>query len=188
MNKRAYGFTIVELLIVIVVIAILASISIVTYTGIQQRSKNAAIVNAASQSLKSIQAYIAMNGSYPLTAPDGQIQTCTINDGCRSSGNIGVSSVYSTAMSEVGSLPTTVPAVDSNFKGIIYRYNTLRTVNGQSQPAILIYWLQGSGQSCGLPGVLAGVGDATVFATNPYSASNSTRTTCYITIPGPAHG
>jgi prepilin-type N-terminal cleavage/methylation domain-containing protein len=37
MNKR--GFTIVELLIVIVVIAILAAISIVAYTGIQERGR-----------------------------------------------------------------------------------------------------------------------------------------------------
>ena len=37
------GFTIVELLIVIVVIAILAAITIVTYNGIQDRSKDSAV-------------------------------------------------------------------------------------------------------------------------------------------------
>lgn len=37
--KRQTGFTIVELLIVIVVIAILASISVVAFTGIQEKSK-----------------------------------------------------------------------------------------------------------------------------------------------------
>jgi len=39
--KRPYGFTIVELLIVIVVIGILAAITIVAYNGIQTRSMNA---------------------------------------------------------------------------------------------------------------------------------------------------
>lgn len=40
MKKTTSGFTIVELLIVIVVIAILAAISIVAYTGIQARAKD----------------------------------------------------------------------------------------------------------------------------------------------------
>src|SRR5690554_3746529 len=41
--KRKDGFTIVELLIVIVVIAILAAISVVAYTGIQNRANDTAI-------------------------------------------------------------------------------------------------------------------------------------------------
>ena len=43
MGIKQKGFTIVELLIVIVVIAILAAITIVAFNGIQQRAKNSAI-------------------------------------------------------------------------------------------------------------------------------------------------
>lgn len=43
MRKATSGFTIVELLIVIVVIAILAAISVVAYNGIQNRANDAAV-------------------------------------------------------------------------------------------------------------------------------------------------
>ncbi|MCD8561563.1 type II secretion system GspH family protein [Candidatus Saccharibacteria bacterium] len=55
------AFTIVELLIVIVVIAILAAITIVAYTGIQDRAKQAALQSAASQASKKILAYAVEN-------------------------------------------------------------------------------------------------------------------------------
>lgn len=62
------GFTIVELLIVVVVIAILASISIVAYIGIQGRATEAAILSEVSQWKKLFVAYKAVNGSYPSPA------------------------------------------------------------------------------------------------------------------------
>ena len=43
MNRKAYGFTIVELLIVVVVIAILATISIVAYKNISDNANDAAV-------------------------------------------------------------------------------------------------------------------------------------------------
>lgn len=63
------GFTIVELLIVIVVIAILAAITVVAYNGIQERSRNTQTIQAATEYAKALQAYKAINGAYP--APGG---------------------------------------------------------------------------------------------------------------------
>ncbi len=66
MSKSARGFTIVELLIVIVVIAILAAISIVAYNGIQSRAKVNQQTAAIAQYVKAIQVYIADKGSLPV--------------------------------------------------------------------------------------------------------------------------
>lgn len=63
--KRKRGFTIVELLIVIVVIAILAAITIVAYNGIQTRAKNTKTVNAAVQWVRILKLYNADKGTWP---------------------------------------------------------------------------------------------------------------------------
>ena len=90
-NRRRHGFTIVELLIVIVVIAILAAITVVAYNGIQQRATNAAITAAASQSIKAIQAYIAANDAYP-----GTSSSClTPTSGCVYGGTTTAANTYS---------------------------------------------------------------------------------------------
>lgn len=72
------GFTIVELLIVIVVIGILAAISIVAYSGIQDRAKRSQVASSASQVAKKVRMYYAEYNSYPvaladigITSPDG---------------------------------------------------------------------------------------------------------------------
>lgn len=65
--KNNSGFTIVELLIVIVVIAILATISIVAYTGIQNRGKASASQSLASQAAKKAQTFytVSSTANYP---------------------------------------------------------------------------------------------------------------------------
>lgn len=63
--SRQHGFTIVELLIVIVVIAILATISIVTYDGVQQRARNLQNTSLAKSFGDALTQYLVINGSYP---------------------------------------------------------------------------------------------------------------------------
>ena len=66
-RRTQTGFTIVELLIVIVVIAILAAISIVAYTGIQTRAENTKTLQATASWVRALQLYKADNGNYPPT-------------------------------------------------------------------------------------------------------------------------
>jgi prepilin-type N-terminal cleavage/methylation domain-containing protein len=61
------GFTIVELLVVIVVIAILATITIVAYNGIQNRSKTTSAQSSAATVMKKAELYNTGNGNYPIT-------------------------------------------------------------------------------------------------------------------------
>ena len=62
--KRAYGFTIVELLIVIVVVAILASLSYVGYVNIANRANDSAISSDLSNFAKKVMIHQVYAGSY----------------------------------------------------------------------------------------------------------------------------
>jgi len=72
---KSKGFTIVELLIVIVVIAILAAITIVAYNGIQARAHTTAQKTTAENLAKKMEAYNAVNNAYPTFSAAGAITT-----------------------------------------------------------------------------------------------------------------
>lgn len=75
-TRRDSGFTIVELLIVVVVIAILAAITIVAYTGIQNRAKDSAQRTAVSQAGKKLAtAAVQNNDQYPADKAAFLVQT-----------------------------------------------------------------------------------------------------------------
>lgn len=63
-QTKAKGFTIVELLIVVVIIAILAAITIVAYNGIQNRAKNSAASGLNNNVAKKAEAYYTINSQY----------------------------------------------------------------------------------------------------------------------------
>lgn len=59
------GFTIVELLIVIVIIGILAAISIVAYSGIQAKAYRTTVHSDLANAAKSLDMYKVSYGNYP---------------------------------------------------------------------------------------------------------------------------
>jgi prepilin-type N-terminal cleavage/methylation domain-containing protein len=85
------GFTIVELLIVVVVIAILAAITIAAYNGIQNRANDAAVKSDLATVAQKVKLYQVDNGVFPnglqlptavgsFTASKGSYATHTTTD------------------------------------------------------------------------------------------------------------
>lgn len=64
------GFTIIELLVVIVVIGILAAITIVSYNGITTRANTASAQSAAQSVVQKVEIYNAERGTYPYATSD----------------------------------------------------------------------------------------------------------------------
>jgi len=79
-NKPQSGFTIVELLVVIVVIGILAAITIVSYTGVTSRAKITVIQSDLSNSADQLKIYQATYGSYPTIDPTTKCPTAPTVD------------------------------------------------------------------------------------------------------------
>jgi prepilin-type N-terminal cleavage/methylation domain-containing protein len=71
--KQQPGFTIVELLIVIVVIGVLASITVVAYNGVQNRAYNTAVQSDLKNLAQTFEVYNGEKGVYPVG--DAQLAT-----------------------------------------------------------------------------------------------------------------
>jgi prepilin-type N-terminal cleavage/methylation domain-containing protein len=67
-KQKDRGFTIVELLVVIVVIGILAAITIVSYSGITARANTQANKSNANSVIQAAQVVYANTGAYPVTS------------------------------------------------------------------------------------------------------------------------
>lgn len=130
--KNNSGFTIVELLIVIVVIAILAAISIVAYNGVQTRGQNASADSIANQIAKKAEAYFTVNGSYPTTAANFNSTTSTES-------NLG-----SLKVTVATNLAPTAPTAATNFNNIASAYTQFTSgsrviYNGSANGYVVTY-------------------------------------------------
>ena len=65
MRHRSGGFTVVELLVVIVIVALLAMATVVSYRGLQDRSKDSIRVQDAAMIVRALELYNARYGNFP---------------------------------------------------------------------------------------------------------------------------
>jgi|GEM_PF-1091146 len=145
---KQHGFTIVELLVVIVVIGILAAITIVSFTGVSKKAVVASLQSDLSSASKKLEMYKVEHGSYPNTLTDSgsgkycpsplDAQYCVKT----SSGN---TFNYPTVGPNSQTYSLYVAAADTT-QYVITNVNTAPTVsNGQPIPTVTIgsqVWMQ----------------------------------------------
>lgn len=79
-NLKNWGFTLVELLIVISILGVLATIALVSFRGAQGRSRDAQRKSDLKQISTALNLYYSDYGKYP-DSSNGQIQACPYNSG-----------------------------------------------------------------------------------------------------------
>lgn len=207
MWAKQKGFTIVELLIVIVIIGILAAITVVAYNGIQQRADNTRRIAAAKDWQKLIVAYTSQNGAYPSSSLNNHtclgtgnpvdLDTNTANEDCLGSGNVKhPSATINAAWATIAALPSFPGDKLVSTSGIGTTAGiSLRSVdpldpgtpNEKTLYPFLYYWLRGTDQDCVLRPVATIVtGGYTKGSAINTLANEGGLTRCMILLPDPA--
>ena len=163
-HKQKSGFTIVELLIVIVVIAILAAISIVAYNGIQARAENSKTINGVGAYIKAFNLYVADNGVYPsstgypclgVSASGGCAKLSVGDPTCNYSGNTNVIPAFDALL--VPYMGPTKPSISEQVincaGGDTYRGAYMEANSGNVKTMRIVYHLKGDLQCSAIAGV-----------------------------------
>jgi prepilin-type N-terminal cleavage/methylation domain-containing protein len=146
---KSRGFTIVELLIVIVVIGILAAITIVAYNGFQQRARNAQVVAGVNMYVKAFLNYVTTTGAYP------------VNSGCLGAnypsnqcwqGIDGAFSVDGTLDANMATVLNSKPTLATSLMSIGIANDFRAGALYRTGPSKIIYYLAGTGQDCSIGG------------------------------------
>lgn len=204
MQSRGHaGFTIVELLIVIVVIGILAAVTIVSFNGVQQRANNTVKYQAAASYEKSIQLYVTENNAYPAMGAGsvclGQGYTVRGADTVGSCGgsdyttkeDAAFNAAIRTVLTNIpeGSNKVVTKADGVTFVGITLTNWSGFTVDGVPHPYVMQFVLEGRDQDCKVPHIVQMIdgtwGDFTYATTEKNTFYDAVSTTCVVALPNP---
>lgn len=173
-NKRhkQAGFTIVELLIVIVVIGILAAITIVAYNGTQQRARDTTRQSDISNLTKALEVYYSINGQYPTSSG-----STTINSGWSTTADASWQNLinqlvpaYVSVLPRDPAASTITPAISggSNYDYFAFS-NSAYCGSTAGQGYLLLYHLENSSQVNRL------LGNCTGTPVGPYGPASNYR-------------
>ena len=121
-NRHHTGFTIVELLIVIVVIAILAAIIIVTYNNVQARARDSQRLSDTQTMIKALEAYKAVNWSYPSGSPSTGAAVCSPGRGSGYQYSDATDGTWLPSLVGVNGIVNQVPTAPNNGCASYYSY------------------------------------------------------------------
>ncbi len=186
---KSKGFTIVELLIVIVIIAILAAFIILAYSGMQQRSENAKTAAAIQSYKKALIQYATEKGTYPDTK-----HNC-LGEGYSGSvchGTIAERAAFNNALRPYfgnGRIPLpSLQAVNGGtLIGAYYFYNATATLDGVTHPWFIRYVISGATNVCPIGPVIAyGTNVSSDPVASGRSLTYSDGAMCVIPLPNPS--
>lgn len=145
-RSKPTGFTIVELLIVIVVIGILAAITIVVYIGVQQRASIASLDSDLEGAAKQFGIDNAANSGYPTT-----VAAANNGQGLKSSAG----NSFSTYTVNNSSSPQTFCLSETNTSGVSYYItgtNNIPTTGSCTITSGLVGWWSFNGNANDISG------------------------------------
>ncbi len=183
--KGQRGFTIVELLIVVVVIGVLAAIVIVAYNGITQSAQVAAWKSSVNQMVKLFGVYAYQNGSYPSVGGYTCLAGFDSDDECHySSGNDFIEDpALTSALQTVGTIPSFPNDIHPGYNGLVLRYAAGETLNGQPARYTLTWKIQGENQDCEVPNSVRISGGVLTYESYHTSWTNTTQ--CFVVLKDP---
>lgn len=189
------GFTIVELLIVIVIIGILAALVIVAYRGVQDRANNSQTEASVNAWRKAMIQYATDNGSYPIAVSACFNETNLTSCWPTSSASPTLNNALRPYMGNKNPLPGPSLQQISNSWGSPrvgggLMYSATATLDGTAYPYYVAYNLKGLVR-CNMSGLLSYT-TWLVFSSTPPSNGRSANdaagniTFCIAALPNPS--
>jgi type II secretion system protein G len=145
-NKQQSGFTIVELLIVIVVIGILAAITIVAYNSVQVKARDSTRIAKVKSISKAIELYRADNDRYP-AIQDGNGRETTCGSQTENWGHCDRNQTLSALLAPYMKIDPT--SLSDATQGNYYYFYTSQSSDNYQTYGLMVYLEGNSGQNDG---------------------------------------